>query len=209
MPDGLDFVAFTKNPGGVCHYDPASREIECNVGRLDPDASFTFSYQATVSVVPDGNTPAQLVNSACFESSSEDQPDVSFTGCDDAPVIVPPSGPKPADLGVVKTVDQDLVKPGDKITWHVVGTNYGPAVSTNFVLADQLPPGVEFVSATHGPALTCTTPPVGSSGKITCTAPSVPAAPADGSSLTLTIVATVPSDTREQHAAAERRDGVG
>jgi hypothetical protein len=52
------------------------------------------------------------------------------------------------------------------------------------MLADQLPHGVEFVSATHSPELTCTTPPVGSSGAITCTAPSsVPATTAAGSSL--------------------------
>jgi uncharacterized repeat protein (TIGR01451 family) len=36
---------------------------------------------------------------------------------------------------------------------------------------------------------------VGATGAVTCTAPSVPAAPAAGSSLTLAIVATVPSDT--------------
>jgi uncharacterized repeat protein (TIGR01451 family) len=78
----------------------------------------------------------------------------------------------------------------------VVGTNYGPATSTGFTLADQLPAGVAFVSATHSAALTCTTPPVGASGAVTCTAPNaVPAKPADGSSLTLTIKATVPSTT--------------
>ncbi len=87
--------------------------------------------------------------------------------------------------------------PGDTITWKVVGTNYGPATSTHFVLADQLPPGVAFVSATASPALTCTTPPVGGNGAITCTAPSVPVKPADGSSLTLTIVATVPAGTAD------------
>jgi uncharacterized repeat protein (TIGR01451 family) len=77
------------------------------------------------------------------------------------------------------------------VTWTIVGTNYGPATSTGFVLADQLPAGVGFVSATASPGLTCTTPAVGASGAITCTAPSVPATPAEGSSLTLKIVTTV------------------
>lgn len=195
IPSGLDFVEFTVNPGGVCTYETAIRQILCEVGTLEPDASFSFAFEARVNAVAQGDSPAELINSACYESNSEDQEDVSFTGCDQAPVIVPPAPPEPADLGVVKTVDHEIVKPGATITWRIVGTNYGPAVSTNFVLADQLPAGVEFVSATHSPALTCTTPPVGSTGAITCTAPSVPARPAAGSSLTLTIVATVPADT--------------
>ena len=122
-----------------------------------------------------------------------------FHGCDPATVVVPPAppAPEPADLGVVKTVSHDIVKPGDTLTWTVVGTNYGPATSTGFVLADQLPAGIQFVSASASPELTCTTPPVGSSGSVTCTAPSVPAAPAAGSSLTLTIVATVPPTTAD------------
>ncbi len=98
---------------------------------------------------------------------------------------------------MVKTVSANTVAPGDTITWKIVGTNYGPATSTGFVLADQLPPGVAFVKATAESPLTCTTPPVGTSGAVTCTAPTVPPKPADGSSLTLTIVATVPADAAD------------
>jgi uncharacterized repeat protein (TIGR01451 family) len=95
---------------------------------------------------------------------------------------------------VVKTVDQEIVKPGDTITWRIVGTNHGPGTSTGFTLADKLPRGVEFVSATHSSGLSCTTPPVGRT--ITCTAlDTVPAKPARGSSLRLTITAKVPADT--------------
>jgi uncharacterized repeat protein (TIGR01451 family) len=104
---------------------------------------------------------------------------------------VPPGPPVPADLGVVKTVSDSTVSPGDTVTWQIVATNYGPATSTGFILADQLPAGVSFVSATASAPLTCTTPPLGASGSITCTAASVPAKPAAGSSLTLTIVTTV------------------
>ena len=200
LPSGLDFVNFTTNPGGACSYNPASRTINCDVGTLAADASFTYAFTATVSASAEGAAPNPVINTGCFASNSEDQPDVLFTGCDSATVIVPaqpPPQPQPADLGVVKTVSANTVAPGDTITWRVVGTNYGPAMSTHFVLADQLPPGVAFVSATADPALTCTTPPVGGSGTVTCTAPSVPPKPAAGSSLTLTIVATVPANTAD------------
>jgi large repetitive protein len=198
LPSGIEFGAFTVNPQRVCSYTTASRIINCDVGTLPAGGSFTYSFTATVSATAEGPAPNPVVNTGCFRSNSEDQPDVFFTGCDDAPFIVPPQPPpqpKPADLGVVKTVSSHTVAPGDTVTWKLVGTNYGPATSTHFVLADQLPPGVSFVSASASAALTCTTPPVGSSGAVTCTAPSVPVKPADGSSLTVTIVATVPAGT--------------
>jgi large repetitive protein len=199
LPSGLDFVSFTNDGGGRCSYTAAARTITCNVGTLQPDATFTYSYNATVSASAQGDTSTSLANYACYNANSEDQPNVVFHGCDPATVVVPPAppSPQPADLGVVKTVSHNIVAPGDTLTWTVVGTNYGPATSTGFVLADQLPRGVQFVRATASGALTCTTPPVGSSGAVTCTAPSVPAAPAAGSSLTLTIVATVPSTTAD------------
>ena len=199
LPSGLDFSGFTNDGGGRCTYTAAARTITCNVGTLQPDATFTYSYNATVSASAQGDTSTPLANDACYNANSEDQPNVDFHGCDPATVVVPPTppAPEPADLGVVKTVSHKIVAPGDTLTWTVVGTNYGPATSTGFVLADQLPAGVQFVSASASGALTCTTPAVGSSGAVTCTAPSVPAAPAAGSSLTLTIVATVPSSTAD------------
>ena len=97
------------------------------------------------------------------------------------------------DLGVVKTVSADVVAPGATLTWTLVATNHGPGTSTGFVLADELPAGVTFVSATADAPLTCTTPAVGATGSVVCTAPSVPA-PA-GSSLTVTITADRSSGT--------------
>jgi uncharacterized repeat protein (TIGR01451 family)/fimbrial isopeptide formation D2 family protein len=195
LPSGLDFSGFTNDAGGRCTYALATRTINCDVGTLQPDATFTFSYNATVSGSAQGDTPTSLANYACYKGNSEDQPNVVFDGCDPTTIVVPPAPPTPpvAELGVVKTVSHNIVNPGDTLTWTIVGTNYGPATSTGFVLADQLPAGVQFVSASASPELTCTTPAVGATGSVTCTAPSVPAAPAAGSSLTLKIVATVPT----------------
>jgi uncharacterized repeat protein (TIGR01451 family) len=195
LPSGLDFVGFTNNPGDTCAYDAATRTINCRVGTLEPDATFTFTYSANVDAVAQGSSSSPLINYACYASNSIDQPNTIFTGCANASVIVPPAPPEPADLGVVKTVSASNVAPGDNVTWNIVATNYGPATSTGFVLADQLPARVGFVSATASSSLTCTYPAVGSSGAITCTAPSIPARPAAGSSVTLTVVTSVPATT--------------
>lgn len=197
IPSGLTDIALVDDGGGKCAYDDASRTVGCNVGTLAPDATFTFTFRATVSAVAQGDASSTLTNTACYQANSEDQPDVSYTGCSDAHVVVPPAPPPPADLGVVKTASKNIVKPGASLTWQIVGTNYGPATSTNFVLADRLPAGVQFVSATASPDMTCTTPPVGETGAVTCTAPTVPPAadpdlPDAASQRELTIVATVP-----------------
>jgi uncharacterized repeat protein (TIGR01451 family) len=191
LPSGLEFAGFTANPGDVCAYNTATRTITCAIGTLSPDATFSFAYQASVAAVAVGSPSGTLVNSACYLSNSADQPTVIFQGCANASVVVPPGPPVPADLGVVKTVSDSTVTPGDTVTWNIVATNYGPATSTGFVLADQLPAGVGFVTATASSPLSCTTPALGASGPIRCTAASVPATPAAGSSLTLTIVTTV------------------
>jgi large repetitive protein len=196
LPSGLHFTGFVDSPS--CTFDPAFDTITCNVGTLPAGGDFTYSFTATVAASAEGPAPNLLTNTACFDAVAPPVPG-EFTGCDDATIIVPPTPPQPqpADLGVVKTVSAAVVAPGATITWKIVGTNYGPATSTGFTLADQLPPGVAFVKATAEAPLTCTTPPVGGSGAVTCTAPSVPAQPAAGSSLTLTIVATVPADTAD------------
>ena len=167
LPSGLDFVGFTNNPGGLCVYVATTRTINCPVETLEPDATFTFTYSASVDAVAQGDTSQPLINYACYTSNSIDQPDTIFSGCANASVIVPPAPPEPADLGVVKTVSASHVGPGDNVTWSIVATNYGPATSTSFVLADQLPARVGFVSATASPSLTCTYPAVGSSAAIT------------------------------------------
>ena len=193
LPSGLDFTGFATNPSGACSYDPDTRIVHCDVGTLAPDGSFTFAVRATVSAAAQGTSPAALINAACYRANSQDQPDTKFTGCDAASVEVPPN--PYVDLGVIKSVSADVVAPGATLTWTLVATNHGPGTSTGFQLRDELPPGVAFVSYTASAPLTCTAPLPGATGSLVCSVPSVPAEPAAGSALTVTITATVPAGT--------------
>ena len=89
-----------------------------------------------------GDGPATLTNTACYQANSEDQPASPTPAARTPTSSSRPAPPLPADLGVVKTVSKNIVRPGATITWNIVGTNYGPATSTDFVLADRLPAGV-------------------------------------------------------------------
>ena len=141
-----------------------------------------------------------ILNTACFRANSQDQPTTNFTGCDSANIYVklPPSPAPLVDLGVTKTVSAETVKPGDNLVWTLDARNFGPDASTNFTVADVLPSSVGFVSLATSPSgLTCTTPPVGSSGDIICKAAMPPAAVPAGSGFTLTIVGQVLAATAD------------
>ena len=206
IPSGLEFDRFVINPPatplpiGRCAYNAGAIRIDCKVGTLQPDGTFTYSYEARVTGAAQGSAPATLTNTACFRANSEDQPTTSFDGCASAGVVVPPAPVPIVDLGVTKTVSATTVKPGDNLVWTLDARNYGPDVSSNFTVTDVLPSNVGFVSLATSPSgLTCTTPPVGSSGTITCTAAPaiVPAQPAPGSAFTLTIVGQVSAATAD------------
>ena len=167
LPSGLDFVDFTINPDGRCGYNAATRAITCNADTLQPDATsptpirrvWPRSSRRPVRVAGEQRVLRGELRSISRTSSSA----VAIPRS-----IVVPSGPAPSPRisASSRPSTHNIVAPGATLTWTVVGTNYGPATSTGFVMADQLPPGVPFVSATASAALSCTTPAVGASGAI-------------------------------------------
>lgn len=75
-----------------------------------------------------------------------------------------------ADLGITKTAPAGPIPPGQNVTYTLGVTNSGPSDAANVTLADPLPTGTTFVSATQtaGPSFTCTNPAVGSAGTVSC-----------------------------------------
>ena len=92
-----------------------------------------------------------------------------------------------ADLAVTITDSPDPVSPLATLTYQVVVSNGGPSDANNPNLSVPLDPALRFVSLTSPGGWTCTTPPVGSVGTVSCQAASL----ASGASATFTIVATV------------------
>jgi len=56
--------------------------------------------------------------------------------------------PLSADLSVTKTASPNPGQVGVPLSYRIIATNNGPAIATNVSVADTLPPGVTFVSAT-------------------------------------------------------------
>ena len=97
-----------------------------------------------------------------------------------------------ADLSVTKSGPAQAPA-GSDVSYTVTVINVGPDDAAAVVLDDPTPAGMTFVSAgqASGPAFTCSTPPVGGTGTISCTAAALPAA----ASASFTFVFHIPPAT--------------
>jgi len=137
LPPGLTFVSAT--PAGV--YNSATGVW--TVGTLGNGASASLQITASLST----NTP--IINTAEITASDQRDPDSTPgngipTEDDQSSVTITP---QVADLSLVKTIDNPTPNVGQNVTFTVNLNNAGPGTATGVAVADQLPPGLTFVSA--------------------------------------------------------------
>jgi uncharacterized repeat protein (TIGR01451 family) len=96
-----------------------------------------------------------------------------------------------ADLSVTNVGTPNPVSPGGTITYTQVVTNNSTTDAVNAVFSENISQNTTFTSISAPTGWACTTPPVGSTGLITCTDPDV----AGSSSGTFTVVTGVPAAT--------------
>ena len=96
------------------------------------------------------------------------------------------------DLTVVKNAPSTAT-PGSQIAFDVTIANGGTAAATTVQLTDPLPAGMTFAAETqnNGPAFSCSTPPGGTNGTITCSIASL----ANGTSANFTFLVNIPVGT--------------
>lgn len=95
--------------------------------------------------------------------------------------------PSSSDLAVTKSTSATSVVTGGTLTFTIVVTNDGPFAAADAALTDVLPAGLQFQSMTAPAGWTCTTPAVGTTGTIACSAAML----ANGATATFTLVTTV------------------
>ncbi len=110
-----------------------------NSGFSGPDS---FTYKASSS---NGNATAQTVS-----------------------IMVTPVSPPGADLAVALSVAPGQVHYLSPVIYTATLTNHGPAAASGVQLKDTLPAGVRSLLILRPAGWSCTTPPVLSSGTITC-----------------------------------------
>ena len=178
LPATLLFQSINAPAGYVCTTPTVGTTgvISCTGSSLANGATATF----TLNVTSVSNANGAIANTASVSGTPSDptpgnnSQTSSFTAGS-------------ADLGLTGGASSS----GPFITYTFGLTNGGPSGATGVVFTDTLPPSLLFQSITAPPGFVCTTPPVGSSGTITCTAPSFP----NGGTGTFTLVTTAAPGT--------------
>jgi subtilisin-like proprotein convertase family protein len=79
------------------------------------------------------------------------------------------------DLATTLTVSRDPVAVGEPLVYNMTSTNRANVALSNGSVSLPLPAGMNFTSLTAPAGWTCSTPPAGSNGTVSCTRASVPA----------------------------------
>jgi uncharacterized repeat protein (TIGR01451 family) len=99
--------------------------------------------------------------------------------------------PPQADVTVTTTTGSSVVSAGQNVTYTIVVTNNGPTFALSMAMQDSVPSNTTFQSVMAPVGWTCSAPPAGGTGTLTCTYPSLVA----GSPASFTVVLNVNSGT--------------
>ncbi|MCB0023356.1 MAG: DUF11 domain-containing protein, partial [Caldilinea sp.] len=129
----------TTYAGGDAACSAVGQTVTCVVGTLATGASRSLLIQANVdSLAADGLTLTNVVTATSPTATNEPTDSVDIT-------VRQPSGGA-ADLAIAKSGPATVLA-GERITYTLVVTNYGPADANDVQVADALPAGVSFVAA--------------------------------------------------------------
>ncbi len=164
------FVSLTQPAGWTCDPPPigASGTFSCSRATFAPgSAVFTLVVEVGAQV-PAGFTLANIV---AVESATGDPNATNNSHSESTSVI------SVADLSVVKAAMVSPATAGLDLVYDLTVGNSGPSWASNVTVTDPLPAGTTFVSISAVPGWSCATPPPGSGGVVSCTAPSFFAGP--------------------------------
>jgi len=163
----------SSTPDFAISVSPASRSVvpggnAVYTVTITPLAGFTGQVNLSTSTLPTGvvsafNPPAVNITDANSKTSTLtlgtglntpvnnhsfdiDAQSGSLSHSATATLIV--VSPTSADLSITKTASPNPGQAGVNLSYRIVATNNGPAAATNVTIADTLPAGVNFVSAT-------------------------------------------------------------
>jgi uncharacterized repeat protein (TIGR01451 family) len=167
-PSDAAGVSLTDVPGagmvGIAAAGCAGAPLTCPVGALAVGAAASFTVTATAD-------PASPPGTALTDTATATATTADPTPGNNTATATTQVGPGTADLAL-QFVAPATVNPGASFDYTMTVTNNGPSDATGVVLADTLPTGVSFVSATGAsctPVVSCAlgTVPAGSSTVVT------------------------------------------
>jgi uncharacterized repeat protein (TIGR01451 family) len=140
----------------------------------------TATFTVVVKVVAASGT---VTNTAGVSSSTFD----NVAGNNSATATTTITAVASADLSIGVATGATSVIPGGPLSYTITLHNGGPDAASGIVITDLLPPSLLFGSIVAPPGFTCSTPPAGSTGTITCNGATL----ANGGTATFTLNLTV------------------
>ncbi|HEV7767755.1 MAG TPA: IPTL-CTERM sorting domain-containing protein [Thermoanaerobaculia bacterium] len=159
VPANTMFVSSTQTSGPTFN---CVGTMTCTIATLVSGATATFDY--VVNVLPTAPDGTVITNTADVTTTTTDP----VPGNNSSSVTTTVSAV--AEVTVVK-IGPGSVSAGSNVNYEITVTNNGPADAFTVTLTDILPANTTFISLTQssGPTFSCTAPPVGSAGTVTCT----------------------------------------
>lgn len=155
LPVGMTYVS-SAGTGWTCVAatpDASGQTVTCTLGGVailaDTDAPvLAITVQIASDVNPDTLVDGVLTNTAIVTSPTTDPDPDNNTDTDQVPVTTS------ADLSIAKTHDANAVRIGDNVEFTLQVVNAGPSTARGVSISDDLPAGLEYVSAS-GTGWTC------------------------------------------------------
>jgi uncharacterized repeat protein (TIGR01451 family) len=191
-PPNTTFVSLTPVPGGWSCTLPtvgSAGTITCTNPSFAPG---TASFPVVLKVTA-GTVAGTAINDTATISSVTSDPNSANNSATAADVVA--LGTQ-ADLVTTNSASPALVAAGSNLTYTQSVTNDGPAAATTASFTQTTPPNTNFQSITPPAGWTCgTLPPIGGTGTITCTDPSLAVNAIANFTLVLQVNAGTPSGT--------------
>jgi uncharacterized repeat protein (TIGR01451 family) len=157
---------------------------------INADEASLLDYNDEIKTTGEAPFEEKPDGSALVPPRNLFEPGTPYRASDHDPVLVGLF--QVADLAVTKLDDPDPIVHGMDLTYTISISNNGPDAAASTSWSDTLPDGptgTTFVSLSSPPGWSCTTPPVGQGGTVSCSDPSF----AVGNAVFTLIVAVDPS----------------
>jgi uncharacterized repeat protein (TIGR01451 family) len=166
LPD-TTFVSVAAPAGWTCTTPAVGSNgtVDCSLsGTMNVNTTATF---VVVSRVPSSTPAGTTITTTATVSSPDDTVNANNTAS--ASVQTTES----ADLGITKTLPASPAIRGGPLHYTITVTNFGPGDAAAATMTDILPAPLRFTAVGAPAGWSCTTPPAGANGTISCSNPSM------------------------------------
>ena len=187
IPANTTFQAVTPAAGWTCTTPSSGGTGIISCTNPNVAASATSTFTVVVNVNSSTTNGTQIVNVDNITSGTSDPNLANNT----ATALTTVGTVGNADLYVTNTASSPTVAPGANVTFTGVVGNQGPSAATGATFTESIPNNSTFFSLVAPSGWSCTTPAVGATGTVTCSAAIV----AVGATASFPLVVNIPLAT--------------